>query len=191
MRLTRSFGSGLPSSAVLLLLLATAGVARLGAQEPPAAPRVAVIDVQRLLTDSAAGKDVLGRLNELQQEKQATLDSLRADLDRLREEIAAGQLSLSAETLEEKQRALEDGVIELERMQTDADRALQEMRAEEFDTIERAIMPIIERVGSEAGYTMIFNKFQSGLLFAEDRIDITDEVLQRLDAEVPASAPGG
>ena len=50
-------------------------------------------------------------------------------------------------------------------------------------------MPIINAYGAEQGYSLIFNKFESGLVFAEDAIDITDEILRRFDALVQNEAP--
>ena len=42
-------------------------------------------------------------------------------------------------------------------------------------------MPVIETVGQERGLTLIFNKFQSGLVFADQGVDITDEVIRRFN----------
>jgi hypothetical protein len=36
---------------------------------------------------------------------------------------------------------------------------------------------------------VIFNKFQSGLLFASDTIDITDTILERFDQVTAAPTP--
>lgn len=43
-------------------------------------------------------------------------------------------------------------------------------------------MPIIEQAGQEFGYTLIFNKFQSGLVYADEAADITPLIIQRFDA---------
>jgi Skp family chaperone for outer membrane proteins len=48
--------------------------------------------------------------------------------------------------------------------------------------IERQILPVIDKLGQEQGYTLIFNKFQSGLVYADDAVDITADVITRLDA---------
>ena len=42
-------------------------------------------------------------------------------------------------------------------------------------------MPIIDQIGKEQGLTLIFNKFQSGLVYADDTVDITDEVIRRFN----------
>ncbi|HXO20202.1 MAG TPA: OmpH family outer membrane protein, partial [Thermoanaerobaculia bacterium] len=48
--------------------------------------------------------------------------------------------------------------------------------------IDQRVMPVINQVGKEQGYTLIFRKFESGLIYADEAIDITDLVIKRLDA---------
>jgi Skp family chaperone for outer membrane proteins len=45
-------------------------------------------------------------------------------------------------------------------------------------------MPIIQEVGREMKLQMIFNKFQSGLVYADEAMDITDQVLRRFNTKV-------
>ena len=39
------------------------------------------------------------------------------------------------------------------------------------------------------GLAAIFNKFESGLVYASDAIDITDTVIKRFNDAAPAAAP--
>ena len=45
----------------------------------------------------------------------------------------------------------------------------------------------INAVGREFGYAMIFNKYQSGLVYADDAIDVTNLVIERFNAAGAAS----
>jgi outer membrane protein len=40
---------------------------------------------------------------------------------------------------------------------------------------------VIDAVGQERGLTLIFNKFQSGLVYADEAVDITDDVIRRFN----------
>ena len=44
-------------------------------------------------------------------------------------------------------------------------------------------MPAINRIGQEGGYSFIFRKYESGLIYADEAGDITEQVIQRMDAE--------
>ena len=40
---------------------------------------------------------------------------------------------------------------------------------------------MINEIGAERGFTLIFNKFQSGLVYADDGVYITDDVIRRFN----------
>lgn len=146
--------------------------------------KVAVIDVQRLVFESATGKEVIERLKNLREQKSAEGAGLQQEIEDLQQRVADGRLSLSEDRLADLEKDLEDKMILLRRFSDDADRELQKEQEEAFSRIERQVMPIISEVGAEQGFTVIFNKFNSGLLYAEDQVDITDMILARFDDSV-------
>lgn len=164
------------AAAVLALV---AGSAAAGAQDAPM--KIAVIDVGRILEESVAGQAAIGELKTLAESKQAELDQAQAAAKEIQDRINQGRMSLSEEKLDELRKELERKVIDLQRRQDDANREIEEMRIERFGKIERRIMPVIQRVGAEFGYSMIFKKFQSGLVYARDEIDITNLILERFN----------
>lgn len=159
-------------------LFALLTVGALGAQEQ----KIAVIDVQRILTDSATGQKIISELEELRTSKAAELEQLGSQLEDVTRRIDDGRLTLSQERLAELEQEREDLQVQARRAQDDAQRELQEKQRENFEQIESSVMPIIEQVGQEFGYTAIFNKFQSGLVYADEAIDITDMVIERFNA---------
>jgi outer membrane protein len=168
--------------------LAAAAVALavpVAAQTAPAAPgalRLAVIDVQRILVESAPGKEAMTRLKGLQDQKLAEAKTKQDEISQLRGRISEGRLSLAEDKLAELEKQAEDKMIAFRRFQDDADRELQKARDEAFGSIEKRVLPIINQVGGEGGYTLIFNKFQSGLIFADDKVDITNQVIERFNS---------
>lgn len=159
------------------------GAVPAGAQTPASLPtaKVAVIDVQRILTDSEAGKSALAELKTIQDGKLKEIESRKKAIDEIGKQITEGRLTLSEERLAALEKDGEDKAIALKRFQDDAQRELDKSREKVFDAIEKKVLPIIDDVGREMGVTLIFNKFQSGLLFAQDEVDITDLILQRFD----------
>ncbi len=163
----------------------TATGARLEAQET----KVAVIDVRRLVTDSVAGKAALDELKRMQDEKVAEARTRQEELDTLRRRISEGRLSLADDKLAELSKELEEKATAFRRFQEDAERELSKRQDETYAAIERQMAPIIEAAGAEGGYTLIFNKFQSGLVFAAEQVDITDEIIRRFDAAAASAKP--
>ena len=70
----------------------------------------------------------------------------------------------------------------MRRFQDDANRELTKRRDEVLAAVDQKVMPIINQYGQANGYDLIFRKFESGLIYAADAVDITDEVIAALDA---------
>jgi outer membrane protein len=149
--------------------------------------KIGVIDVQRLVTDSVAGKEALARLKKLQDDKVAEGKAKQEEIEGLRKRLNEGRLSLADDKIAELEKQLEERITAIRRFQEDAERELNKSRDTAFQDIERKVAPLIEAVGREGGFTLIFNKFQSGLVFAVETADITDQIIQRFDAGAGAA----
>ena len=151
--------------------------------------KVAVIDVRRLVPDSVAGKEALARLRKLQEERVAEAKVKQDEIEQLRKRLNEGRLSLADDKITEMEKQLEDKVTSFRRFQEDAEKELNKSQETAFAEIERRVAPIIEQAGKEGGYTLMFNKYQSGLVYADEASDITNALIQRFDAAAPAAKP--
>jgi outer membrane protein len=143
--------------------------------------KVAVIDVNRVVTESDPGKEALQQLTTLQNAKIEQGRAMQTQIDNLRDQINKQRLTLTADKLEEMTKQLEDQGIALKRFQDDASRELDEARRKALGELEQRIMPIIDQVGAEMQLTLIFNKYQAGLVYADESVDITEEVIRRFN----------
>jgi len=167
----------------LAVALAAAALA-LGVAAPLAAQaqKVGIIDTERVLTSSNAGKQALEGLTALRQQKQREGEALEKELTDLQTRLQEGRLSLSDDKIAELQRQAEDKALAMRRFQDDANRELAKKRDEVLAAVDQQVMPVITRYGQENGYDLIFRKFESGLIYASDAVDVTDEVIAALDA---------
>ncbi len=170
--------------AMMMAAVATTALAQ--APKPPEAPKlaIAVIDVNVLVQESAAGKEAMGRLQKMQNDKVADRKKLADELEGLQKQLDTQRTMLTDVKLQELQKQIEDKGIALKRFDDDAQQQLEAARKKELDTLEKQIMPIIQELGKEMKLQLIFNKFQSGLVFADESTDITDQVLRRFNTRV-------
>jgi len=157
------------------------------AARPAGQPKIAVIDTERILLESTTGKKALADLKKLQEGKEGELRTRQQEIKDLQAKISDGRLSLAQDKLAEMDKQLEDRVIALRRLQDDATRELNKRKDDVLGSIDQRVMPVINQLGKEQGYTLIFRKFESGLIYADETVDITTSVIQRLDG---AAAPG-
>lgn len=147
--------------------------------------KVAVIDTEKILLSSQAGKKAVADLKKLQEQKEGEIKSKAQELRELQTRISEGRLSLAQDKLAEMTKQYEEKEIALRRAQDDATRELTKKRDEMLAAIDQRVMPVINQAGKDMGYTLIFRKFESGLIYADDAIDITSSIIQRLDAAAP------
>lgn len=174
----------------LILTVVVAALAIPAMAQTTAPQRLAIINVQRVLTESEAGKAALEKLRKSQEDRTARLKKMDDEIRALDTDLAQKRLSLSPQKIEEMQKQVADRKIVLQRAAQDAERELQEMRDAELKSMEAQIMPLIDEIGKEQGFAAIFNKFESGLVYASPAIEITDTVIKRYnDTRAKAPAP--
>lgn len=167
----------------IALSLAFASVPALAQTASSSAPtRIAVIDVQKVLSESEAGKAAYTKLKKVQDERVAEAKKKDDELRKLDAEINAKRASLSESKLADLQRELADKRIAMQRYAQEADREIAAMRDRELQALEAKIKPVIDAVGAELNLAAVFNKYESGLVYASDRIDISAEVIRRFNA---------
>jgi outer membrane protein len=173
----------------LISIAVAALAAPMFAQSTPA--RVAVVDVQKVLTQSTAGKAAYEKLKKMQEDRMNKAKQMDEEMKKLDSDLATKRISLAEDKLAEMTKQLADKKIAMQRYAQDADREIGEARDRELQALQVKIEPVIDALGKEMGLALIFNKFESGLVYASEAVEITDTVIQRFNAAngAPAAAP--
>ena len=164
-----------------ILKAAVATMVLIAALPAAAQTKVAVIDVQRVVSESDPGKEALQQLKTLQDAKVAEGQTLQQEINALQDQLNKQRFTVSEDKLAEMSKQLENKNIAMRRFEDDAKRELEDARRKQLGGLEAKILPIINAIGKEQGFTLIFNKFQSGLVYADETIDITDDVIRRFN----------
>ena len=179
----------LAAGALVLGLLADGAFAQT-APTAASGAKIGVIEVQKIVQESAVGKESLARVQKVQQAKQEDLEKRKKELRDMEQKIQDQGKSLSEDAMEKLQKDYQAKALELKRFQDDAQRELEESQRKELGELEKRIMPVINEVAREQGYALVFNKFNSGLLFADDKaVDLTEAVITRFNSQIAAPAP--
>ena len=151
--------------------------------------KIGVIEVQKIVQESAIGKESLARVQKIQQAKQEDLQKRQKELRDMEQKIQDQGKSLSEDAMEKLQKDYQAKALDLKRFQDDAQRELEESQRKELGELEKRIMPVINEVAREQGYALVFNKFNSGLHFADDKsVDLTDAVITKFNSMIAAPA---
>jgi outer membrane protein len=174
---------------VVVLLAVFVGVAGLSsvarAQQLPTTI-AAVIDYQRILKDAAAAKSIR---EQIETRRQAYQDEINQEEQRLREadqSFAKQRSLLTPEALAEKRRDFEKEVVDVQRLVQERRRALDRASAIALNEVKKALIDIVTGIAEERGFNVVLAA--SEVLFFASEIDITGEVLAKLDGQLPEVA---
>jgi outer membrane protein len=180
------------SSCLRMLLLSSAAMMvatiPVGAQgAPPSADlRIAVVDMDRVMAESNLGKSEQANIDKLKGDRTALINTKQKELDAMEEQIRNASLSWSDEKREEQSRQFENKRVELRRLNEDATRDVQAEFSRSMTKLQKAALGITGAIGREKGYTLIFEKNTVPVLYASDSVEITDEVIRRLNSTTTA-----
>lgn len=172
----------------VLILVLSLVIPTLAAAQAPA-PKIGVIDVERVVSESAAGKEAFLKLKKLQEKKMEEAKQYEKSIIDLQKQLEEQKFVLSEQKMKDLQKQGEDRQIAYKRFKDDTERELKDARDEELKKLEDKIFPIINQMGKEMGFALLFNKFNSGLVYADEAADVTDEVLRRFNSQVNLPAP--
>lgn len=151
----------------------------------PVPTRIAVIDVQRVLGQSTAGRAATAKIKQLQESRMSRAKVMDEELRKLNAELSGAGVTPARRAQLEGQIA--DKRVAMQRFAEDADKEIGSTRDRELLALETRIKPIVDAVGKEMQLAVIFNKFESGLVYANPSLDITDTVITRFNAAAPAA----
>ncbi len=160
-------------------------------KQPPApfpeGAKIAYVNLQQVFEESKDGKAARARSDELQNRKLKEIDDKR-------KQIEANQTLLKSPSLPADKRAalsreVERGNTEITRLQQDAQRELQELQSELQNQFTRRLGPVTQQLAREKGLQMILTINAQTIFWADPSLDLTAELIRRLDAATSAAAP--
>lgn len=154
-----------------------------GAQTPGPPPKIAFVDVSRVLARSAAGVAAREQLEREKAAMQREMDARRQELEKLRDELDKRGPLMTADARREKEEQLDRKRRDAARLADDFQRDLVRKEQQLAQKVLQELRGVIERVGRQRGFYMIVEARNAGVLYAAAEADITDEIIRAYDQE--------
>jgi outer membrane protein len=154
----------------------------------PAGAKIAFINPQRIFQESADGKTALTRVNALTQKKQTENTAKQKALQDNQQKLQSGGSVMSDQARDQLQKEIERQQLDLQRFQQDAQAEIQELQTEVQNEFARKVQPLIDQIAKEKGLQLVFNVNDAGFAWVEPGLDLTGELIKKLDAK-PATSP--
>jgi outer membrane protein len=207
---------GLVIVAPLAFLLSAAPVFAQAAQQPPAQPKPALpvtqppapppaqpaqppapfpvgaktafINPQRIFQESTEGKAAVTRINALIQKKQTEGQDRQKALQANQQKLQTSGAVMNEQARAQLEKEIEKQQVDGQRFQQDAQAEIQELQNEVQQEFIKKVSPLIEAVAKEKGLQMVFDLQNAGLAWWDPGLDLTNDVIKKLDGAKPAAA---
>jgi outer membrane protein len=181
--------------AIPALMLGIAAFAR--AQAPAAAPasaapaaypvKVAIINVQGAIMNTADGKKATADLTAKFTPRRSALEKKNADMQTMQDQLRKGGATMSAEAKDKLSKDIDSVQKSLQRDSEDFDADVQQEENKIMNDLGEKMMTLVIKHCQQNGIGMVVNVSdpQTPVLWADPALDITQEIVRQYDAAHP------
>lgn len=186
------------ASAALVLGLALSGAAAAQSVPQQAPAAVAVIDQNRLIADSALGREIEARLQAASRALVAENRQIEAALEEEERQLTARRASLPQAEFQTLAAEFDARVEAIREAQELKSRSLARQHDEERQRLLQRAVPILAQLMKDRGAAVLLDR--GAIVLSLEGADLTDAAIAALDAQrapeaasdaAPADPPGG
>ena len=146
--------------------------------------KIAVIDVNKVLNESEAGKVARKKMEDRYEELKKKVDSLSEEAKKMKEEIDKQKILLGKEKLKAKEDALAAKVAELRKVSKESEDEMQRRQRDLTREVLKVIEGQVDKIVKEEKIDLVLER-SSGVVHFDPSLDITGKVLALVNKEKP------
>jgi outer membrane protein len=144
--------------------------------------KIGFIDVQRIISESQAGKKAKDRFQAQVKKAEADVQKERQDLERLKNDLDKKGPLLKDEERRNLEADLQKRSVTLQRTLGDYQQDLQRKNNEMMAEILKELEQVVTEVGKADKFTLILERSQ--ILYSDQAIDITNKVIDAYNSRM-------
>jgi outer membrane protein len=154
-----------------------------GKAQQVAPPVIITVDVQQILRDSLVAKDVQAQMDQRTERYTKDVTAQENDLQKTQDELEHERTTLAPDVFNARMRDFQQRYDTLDSRVQTARQALQQSYNDAMTKVENTALQIISDIAAERKANLVVAK--AAVLFEAQDIDITQEVIKRLDTKLP------
>jgi outer membrane protein len=147
--------------------------------------KIGVVDFQKILEISSAGKTAQDEINKQGKQMESDLKGRGAEIEEIEKKIDKESMVMSKDVREEKQREMRIKIGDFKALQQKYMEDFKALEGRIIGRIQKEVVELVQEIGKKEGYTLIVEKRTGGVVYAPLSIDITDAVIQAYNAMPP------
>ncbi|MFP3999032.1 MAG: OmpH family outer membrane protein [Desulfobacterales bacterium] len=149
--------------------------------------KVGIIDFQKVLRESEAGKSVQKQIQKDGQEMEADLKELAGEIEDLDKQLSRDSMVMDKDKRQDKQQELENKKHSFQSKREEYQSRFRQLEAELVGKLRDEIFSIAEEIGKQEGYLLIIER--SAAIYYPDSIDITGRLIKQYNERYGAELP--
>jgi Skp family chaperone for outer membrane proteins len=143
---------------------------------------VAVIDFDRAVAETPAGKEAITKLTALGNEQRSLIEKKQSEAEDLQNRLRAQDRVLSEAARAQLARELETAQSAIQTMGEDAQQKIEKMEQELLVPVQQKTATAVRAYAAEHSYKIVFDAstLRGGLVYVHDTADITTEIIRRI-----------
>ena len=152
---------------------------------PLTPPTVAVVDMQRVLVESAAGKSIQSQLDTERRKIRDQITRMQDELKSQQNQFIRTRSVMAPEAAQEQQQQLQRKEADAQRTLQDRQEAFQKGESDAVNVVSDNMRDIVQQIAAERHIGMVVRK-ELVISMADKNMDITDDVVGRLNTKLPS-----
>jgi len=144
--------------------------------------KIGVVDFQRIFDTSDAGKVAQAEIKKQGEKMETDLKKKGEELEELKKKFEREALVMSREMREEKEREFRIKINDFKSLERKYKANFKDLNAVLVGSLQKKLLGLVEEIGKKEGYLLIIEKREAGVLYAPSTIDVTDQLIQKLNA---------
>ena len=142
---------------------------------------IAIVDVQKVVNETIIGKAARSNLEREMQKAKVKLSNMQAEFEKQKADLEKQSAILSGAALEERRESLAKKQRDVQRTYQDAQEQLAGINDKEIKKVVDQVSEVIKELADDRNYKFVFEKDRQSVIYASERIDITQDVIKILD----------
>ena len=152
------------------------------AQDRP--PSIGIVDVQKILRDSQASRSLRPQIEKLRQNYQTSVRKRETELRKASQELQRQRAILSSQAFAKRRNDYEEMARKAQVDFQQRKRRIDNAYGAAMRVIQKSMVVAAAKIAEERNFDIVLPK--SLVLLADQKLDITGEVLRRIDESLPS-----
>jgi Skp family chaperone for outer membrane proteins len=144
---------------------------------------LAVVDFRGVLAKSEAARNIRSAVDEKREELRKYFLEVENSLRDEQKDLSKKRSIVTAEAFEQRARKLKEKAQSAQKLAQTSNQKLKKSFDQAMDKVQKELLRIVAEVAEESGVGVVL--FRSAIVIAVKKLDISKEVLQRLNKKLP------